>query len=185
MSECSDTNLVFQTTVFLITVVRINERSPGIKSRQATAFPEFVDITVIVVMFLLVTILWIVSTCDYCFFADFLIVRLRPLIVKIRKINPNQISWHTLLVLFTWYISFSVQLEAHQHNCKYYWVNEQKLKPELCIEKRVFRNRSHTHEHQELRSCNRSHIREKKSSGVGAVLPEPWNFNFGLFTQES
>jgi len=35
VSKCSDTNVVFQTAVFLIPVVRNNERSPGINSKTS------------------------------------------------------------------------------------------------------------------------------------------------------
>jgi len=34
-SKCSNTNVVFQTTVFLIPFVRINKTSPGIKSKTS------------------------------------------------------------------------------------------------------------------------------------------------------
>jgi len=47
MSKCSDANVVFQTAVFLIPVVRNNKRSPGINSKPVIAFPEFVYITII------------------------------------------------------------------------------------------------------------------------------------------
>jgi len=48
VSKCSDTNVVFQTAVFLIPVVRNNKRLPGaLTAKPATAFPEFVYIAVI------------------------------------------------------------------------------------------------------------------------------------------
>ena len=47
MSKCSDTNVVFQTAIFLILFVRNNKRSSGIDGKPATAFPEFVYIAVI------------------------------------------------------------------------------------------------------------------------------------------
>jgi len=64
--------MVFQTAIFLILVVRNSKRS---KEKPATAFPEIVHIIVIVSTFPLVTVLWIVWTCDCCFYADFLMVR--------------------------------------------------------------------------------------------------------------
>jgi len=45
--KCSDTNVVFQTAIFLILVVRNNKTSSGIDGKPTTAFPEIVYITVI------------------------------------------------------------------------------------------------------------------------------------------
>ena len=45
--KCSDTNLVFQTAIYLILVVRNNNRSSGIDAKPSEAFPEIVYITVI------------------------------------------------------------------------------------------------------------------------------------------
>ena len=46
--KCSDANVVFQTAIFLILVVRNNKRFSGIDGKTAaTAFPEICNITVI------------------------------------------------------------------------------------------------------------------------------------------
>ena len=47
MLKCSDTNVVFQIDIFLIPIVRNNEGRQALTAKSATAFPEFVYITVI------------------------------------------------------------------------------------------------------------------------------------------
>jgi len=47
VSKCLDMNVVFQTTIFLIPVIRNNKRSPGINSKTSDSLPIFVYITVI------------------------------------------------------------------------------------------------------------------------------------------
>jgi len=47
VSKCWDTNVVFQTAVFLIRVVRNNKGHYTKTAKSATAFPELVYITVI------------------------------------------------------------------------------------------------------------------------------------------
>ena len=96
---------------------------------------------------------------------------------------------YIILVLRTWYISFSIQLEAHEDNWKHMYKNKQKPElepePEPCCENGELRSRSHTHENQELRSWSRRHVHEKKSSGAGAVSffrrlrsPGSWKYNW-------
>ena len=46
--KCSDTNVVFQTAIFLILVIRNKEGPPALTVKPATAFSEVVYITVIV-----------------------------------------------------------------------------------------------------------------------------------------
>jgi len=74
--ECSFPNRRF----FFISITRNDKRSPGINDKTSESFPDFVQITVISIMFLLATVIWIVCTCGCCFFADFLVAR--PLIEK-------------------------------------------------------------------------------------------------------
>ena len=82
--ECSDTNVVFQTAVFLALVVRNNKTSPGINSKTIDCFSGIFLITVILLS-PGITVLWIVWICDCCFFSDFLMVRV--LLVKNYQIN--------------------------------------------------------------------------------------------------
>jgi len=69
------------------------------------------------VTFLLVTVLWIVWTCDGCFFADFFMVR--ALLVKNYQIKLLKMLWYILLVLCTCFNSVSIQLETQQDILKY------------------------------------------------------------------
>jgi len=69
--QCSDTNMVIQTAIFLILFVRNNKRSSGIDG-QRLAFQKLFILPLYWVIFLLVAVLWIVWKRDCCFFADFL-----------------------------------------------------------------------------------------------------------------
>ena len=85
----------FPNNHFLDPVVRNNIGLQALKTKPATAFPEIVYITVILSTFLLVTVLWIVWTCDCCFFADFLMVK--ALLVKNYQIKLLKEVWNILV----------------------------------------------------------------------------------------
>jgi len=78
------------------------------------SFPKLLTLPLSWVTFLLVTVLWIVWTFYCCFFADFLMVR--ALLVKIYQIQLLKEVWYVLIVLCTWFNSFSIQLETHHGN---------------------------------------------------------------------
>ena len=95
------------------------------------------------------------------------------LLVKNYPIRLLKKFWHILLVLCTWYISCSIQLEAHEDNWNInVWKRTEAGAGVWAMKKRELRSRNHTHENQELQSWSRVH--EKKSSG-----PELWHFYDG------
>ena len=49
MFKCLDTNVVFQTAIFLILVVTNNKNPQALTEKPATAYPEFFYITVILI----------------------------------------------------------------------------------------------------------------------------------------
>ena len=119
----------FPNSHFLILVVRKNKGSSLLRhwrQNQRYAFQKLFILPLSWVTFLPVTVLWIVWICDY-FFADFLMVT--ALLVKNYQIKLLKKVWCILLVLCTWFNSFSIQLEAHQANKILMCENEQK--PEL------------------------------------------------------
>jgi len=113
-----DTNVVFQTAIFLVLVVWNNKRSSGIDGKASDCLSRicsyccYLELT-----FSILTVLWIVRTCDCSFFADFLMVW--ALLVKYYQIKLLKKVLYILLVLCTRYNSVSVQCEAHQDNWKY------------------------------------------------------------------
>ena len=120
----------FPNRHFLILVVRNSTRSSFLRhwrQKQRLPFQKLFILPLSWVTFLLVTVLWIVWICDCCFLADFLMRR--ALLVKNYQIKLLNKVWRILLVLCTWFNSFSIQLGAHQVNKILVCDNNQK--PEL------------------------------------------------------
>jgi len=78
--------------------VRNNKRSSGIDGKTSNClFWIFSYYRYLWVTFLLATVLWIVKTCDCCFFADFFSVK--ALLVKKYHIKLLKNVWYILFVL--------------------------------------------------------------------------------------
>jgi len=85
-------------------------------AKPASSFPEIVYINIILsyVSASTVTVLWIIWTCDCCFFHWF--PRGKSAACKKYQIKLLKKVWCILLVLRTWFNSFAIQFEAHQDN---------------------------------------------------------------------
>jgi len=117
-------------------------------------------------MFLLVTALWIVWTCDFCFFLWFSHGKNADCKKTTGQTYSNKfgISFY-FCVLDIFHFPFELRhtktienIMKNEQNKK----NEQKLEP--CYEKSAQQSWSYTHENQEPWNLNWSHVHKKKSS---------------------
>jgi len=129
VSKCSDTNVVFQTAVFLIPVTKHYQENP-------LPFQNLFILPLSWFTFLLVTVLWIVWTCDCCFFADFYHGRS----ADCKKLPATLISLvysigFVDLIYFILHSTWGAPRQLKILMCK----NEQKpeLDPEPCCENRA------------------------------------------------
>jgi len=103
----SDTNVVFQTAIFVNLLIRNNKMSSGIDNKTSTCLSRnclyFRCISLL--MCLLVTAFWFIQTCHCCFFADFPTVI--ALLVKNCQIELLKI-WYISFVWPNSYFSFSI-----------------------------------------------------------------------------
>ena len=106
---------------------KLTKGSQALTAKPAIAFPEIAYITVILSYVSASDCSLKPLNCDCCFCADLFMVT--ALLVKHYQIKLLKKVWCILLVLCTWFNSFSIQLEAHQVNKILIRENDQKPEP--------------------------------------------------------
>jgi len=112
--KCSDTNIVFQTAILLILVTRNNKRSSGNDGKTSDClsgiclYYRYLELRF---YFLLVNVLWIVGTCNWCLFRWF--SRGKSAVCTKQHMKLLKKVRYILLVLSAWYDSFSIFILKH------------------------------------------------------------------------